>query len=304
MGNVFEFTWEAPLITWLQAYTPSFLLKILDVVTYFGDTYFLVALLAFVYLCYDKKAGRKTLMNALMSLMIACSIKNVFKRLRPYFVHKEIKCLKIVEKEYDMYDALKQGFSFPSMHSSNITTISGSLYVCYKKKILLFISIFLSLIVGVSRVVFGCHYPSDVIVGLLLGAFVVTVFSYLQDKLEDKYFYLIGVLIVVIGSIFCTSQDFYTSIGIYLGFIFCEIVDKKYIHFENTKSISRSIFRLFIALGTFLLVSNGLKLPFSSAVLNADNYLAYLIRTLRYLIATFIGLGLTPCLYKYNFLKK
>ena len=253
MGNIFEFEWEVRLIEWLQSHLPNFIIEILKPITYFGDTIFIVPILAFVYLCYDKKAGKKVLINALMSLMIACGIKNIFKRLRPYFVHKSIKCLKIVDKEYDVYDILKQGYSFPSMHSSNISTVSGSLYVCFRKKILLVLAIIISLLVGISRVVFGCHYPTDVLVGFTLGMFSIVMFSYLQDKLEDKYIYLIGLLIVVIGSIFSSSSDFYTSIGIYLGFVLCEIIDDKYIHFENTNSIFKSILRLVLALGVFLL---------------------------------------------------
>lgn len=303
IGNTFQFAWEVKLIEWCQTNLPSPSIGFAKGASYLGDTIFLVGIMAFFYLCYDKKCGRRIVVNTLISLMFAGQIKNIFKRRRPYFDNENIECLKIVESKYDMYDVRKQGFSFPSMHSSNISTVSGTLYEYYRKKPLLIGAIVVSLLVGISRFVLGCHYPTDVLTGWILGILSVLLLGKLQDKLSDKQLYLLLIVMGIIGFFFCESADFFSSFGIALGFIICEVFDKKYINFKNTKNPIKMILRIVIACAVFLGVSEGLKLPFPSEVLEANTLFAYIYRVLRYCIAAFMGMGLTTVLYKYNLLK-
>lgn len=303
IGNTFQFAWEVQLIEWCQNNLPSFLINTLSFISNVGDTIPLVGIVMFFYLCYDKKLGKRILFNTLASFILAGELKNIFKRRRPYFDNDNVKCLKIVEKDYDLYDIKNQGFSFPSLHSSNISVITGTLYSYYKKHALLIAAIIISAIVGISRFVLGCHYPTDVIVGLILGVGSVIIFGKLQDKLDDKYFYIFLISLIIIGFTFCESSDFYTISGITIGFIVSDILDKKYSNFKNTRNIIKMIARLALACAVFLAISEGMKLPFSSDVLEANNLFAYMYRTARYAIASMCGMGLTPIIYKYNILK-
>lgn len=303
IGNTFQFEWEVKLIEWCQSYIPNSIINILDLVSYLGDTIFVVAIICFLYLCWDKKAGIKATFTAITSLMFAGEIKNILKRRRPYFDNKNIKCLKIVDKNYDLYDVRGQGYSFPSMHSSNICAVFGTIYNHYKKQPLLIFTIVISLIVGVSRFVLGCHYPTDVLAGWLLGAGAVIIFGKLLDTLDSKYIYIIMLSLGFVGMFFCESTDFLSAYGIAIGIVFANYIDEKYIKFNNTRNIIKMIFRLVIALGVFVGISEGLKLPFSSESLEANTQFAHWYRVFRYALACFAGIGLTPMLYKYNLLK-
>lgn len=303
IGNTFYFDFEVKLIEWCQANLPAPCIEIAKYATYLGDVVFMVGTVAFFYLCYDKKVGRKVILNAVLALIINCEIKNIFKRRRPYFDNESIKCLKTVDESYDPYDITKQGFSFPSMHSSNISAVSGSIYESYRKKPLLIVAIIVSIMVGISRFILGCHYPTDVLFGLLLGVITVVIFSKIQDKFNDTTTYLIVLGFGIIGFLFCESEDFYSAYGIAIGFVLSEIFDKKYIRFKNTRNIVKIIARLAVACGVFLVVSEGLKLPFSEEVIDANTLFAHCYRTFRYAIASFMGMGLTPILYKYNIFK-
>lgn len=303
IGNTFQFDWEVKLIEWCQANLPAPFIELSKYATYLGDVVFMVGIVAFFYLCYDKKVGRRIVVNAVMSLLIACELKNIFKRRRPYFDNENIECLKVVDESYDIYDVRKQGFSFPSMHSSNISTVLGSIYESYRKKPLLIIAILVSIFVGISRFVLGCHYPTDVLTGLFIGSISAVLFSKLQDRVSDNQLYLIILGFGAIGFFFCESTDFYSAYGIAVGFILSEVLDKKYINFKNTRNPVKMLFRLVLALGAFLLVSEGMKLPFNSEILEDNTIFAHTYRVLRYGIASFVGMGLTPLLYKYNILK-
>lgn len=303
VGYTFQFEWEVKLMEWCQNYIPEFAIKLLSFLSNAGDTLCVVAILAFVYLCYDKRAGKKIAFNAIIGLFFSSELKNIFERRRPYFDNKNIKCLKIVDKDYDLYDARKQGFSFPSMHSLNAVAVFGTLYEHYRKKILLIVAIVISLIVGTSRFVLGCHYPTDVIVGWLLGIMSVVVFGKIFDKLNDKQANILLLLIGTVGVFFCTSTDFYSSYGVAIGYVISTTIDKKYINFKTTKSIPRIIARLALAGLVFVAISNGLKLLLPSEVIDAETAFAYFYRTFRYALSTTLALGLTPMIYKYNILK-
>ena len=299
IGNTFQFEWEVKLIEWCQGNLSPFIIKILEILSYSGDTLFIVLIMGILYLCFDKKIGKKIILNVLLMLILSSEIKNIFNRRRPYFDNSNIKLLKTINNEGDIYDISKQGFSFPSMHSANIATTTGSIYYNYRKKLILLIGMALTFTVGISRFILGCHYPTDVIVGWCLGIFVTVCFSKLQNKLSNKKIYMIVILVGFIGMFFCKSDDYFSSYGILLAFIISMHIDDKYIGFKNTKSITRSIFRILLAGVTFYFISEALKVLFT----NVDGYLSYICILLRYFISTLIGLGLTPLLYKYNILR-
>lgn len=303
IGNTFQFAWEVSLIEWCQNSLPSFFVNGLKYVSYLGDAVISVAIVCIFYLWYDKKLGRKILFSTITSMMFATEIKNIFKRRRPYFDNENIECLKVVDKDFDMFDVKKQGFSFPSLHSSNTVSIFGNIYNYYCKKPLLILAIAISLIVGISRFVLGCHYPTDVLVGWTIGITFVLLFSQAEKKLSDKQIYICFIALGLIGCFYCESADFFQSFGIGLNFILCEIIDKKYINFKNTRNPVKGILRLVFGLGVFVLVLESLKLPFSKEFLEGDSIASNLYLAFRYGLSTLVGVGLTPFVYKYNIFK-
>lgn len=303
IGNTFQFDWEVKLIEWCQNSIPSIIIDGLTYMSYLGDAVLSVAIICIFYLWYDKKLGRRILFTTITSMLFACEIKNIFKRRRPYFDNENIECLKIVDKEFDMFDVKKQGFSFPSLHSSNTVSIFGTIYDYYRHKPLLIIAIVIPLIVGTSRYVLGCHYPTDVIVGWMIGLSAVIIYSKIQTKLSDKQLYICFIVLGLIGITYCESADFFQAYGIGLSFILCEKIDKKYINFKNTRNPIKGILRLLFGLGVFVLVSQVLKLPFSKEFLEGDSIVSNLYLAFRYGLSTFAGIGLTPIIYKYNVFK-
>jgi undecaprenyl-diphosphatase len=65
---------------------------------------------------------------------------------------------------------MESTYSFPSSHAAIFASLALSLYFVHKRFGLLFIVI--ALLIGLSRIVIGVHYPVDVISGWLLGGVV------------------------------------------------------------------------------------------------------------------------------------
>ena len=297
MGNIFYFNWEPTLMVWLQNLLGDMGAAIAAYVTMLGEETVMVAILGFIYWCYDKKFGVFVGTNLMVGLVANPMIKNIFLRYRPYMVHSEVKCLKPVH-EGDLYDPLLQGYSFPSGHTSNSSTMYFSLPVYEKKKWLVVLGILMPFLVGLSRVCLGVHYPTDVIAGWLLGAVVVALMSFLQKKIQVKWkLYLLITLLTIPGCFYCTSNDYFTSLGMMLGFFAASLFEEKYVNFDNTKDIKKSIIRVVGGLVVFLLANVVLKTVFNAIAIES---LVYLLRVIRYGLLVFVTMGVYPMMFKYK----
>ena len=295
MGNIFYLSWEPGLMAGIQNLLGEAGANIATVITMLGEETVMVAILGFIYWCYDKKFGVYVGTNLMVGLVANPMIKNIFLRYRPYMVHPEVKCLKPVH-EGDLYDPLLQGYSFPSGHTSNSSTMYFSLPVYNKKKWLIVVGILMPFLVGLSRVCLGVHYPTDVMAGWLLGAVVVAVMTFLQKKIQVKWkLYLLITVICIPGCFYCTSNDYFTSLGMMLGFFSASLFEEKYVQFENTKDIKKSVIRVAGGLAVFLIANVVLKTVFG--LINIEE-IEYLLRVVRYGLLVFLTMGVYPFVFK------
>lgn len=300
VGNSFFFDWEVALMVWIQAHLGTAGAAIASFCSAFGEELACVAVLGFLYWCWDKEFGRYVGLNVLTANVLNPMIKNVFNRRRPYFDHPDIKCLRPVEKGADLYDISAQGFSFPSGHSTNSVTVYSSLPM-YKRgnKVLTVIGILLPLLVGVSRFCVGVHYPTDVLCGWLLGLVVIVALPYLSQKIRDRrVFYGLLILISLPGFFYCKSADYFSAVGMLVGFIAAILFEEKKVNFRNTHRPLRCVLRMIGGVAVFFGINSLLKMPFSKEFLASATTVAFLVRFARYAIVIFIDIALYPMVFK------
>ena len=89
----------------------------------------------------------------------------------------------------------EDGFSFPSGHSMLAIGIYGFLmFLIYKsnlekkyKTILMTLLTIIIVVVGLTRMYLGVHYPSDIIGGyLIIGAYLIVFISIINEKVYKK----------------------------------------------------------------------------------------------------------------------
>lgn len=299
-GNIFYFDWEIALMEWLQANLGPGAISFLSLLSMFGEQLLMVVIIGFLYWSWDKEFGKFVGLNILVANVWNPLIKNVFLRLRPYFVSDKIDLLRLIDSSADKYDVAAQGYSFPSGHSSGAVSLYGSLAAHEKKnRLLLVIAILLPLLVGFSRVVVGAHYPTDVLAGWLLGLIVILLIPRLQARIKNRWlFYGLLLLLCLPGFFYCTSDDYFTSFGMLLGLILAFPFEEKYVRFENTRSPIRCILRVVGGGAVYFGLNAALKLPFPSALLDSGTFAAHLIRTLRYTAVMFTVIALYPMVFK------
>ena len=301
--GLFYFDWELQLMEWLQAHIGSsgFGFWLLSNLSAFGEQLLLVAVMGFRYWGLNKEFGKYLGLNVLMVNVWNPMIKNVFLRLRPYFVPGyKVELLRLIDSGADPMDVAAQGYSFPSGHSSSAVAAYGSLAAHEKKSRLLWIlAILLPLLVGFSRVCMGAHYPTDVLCGWLLGAVVVILVPWLRKKIKSRWlFYAVLLLSTAPGFFYCDSNDYFTSFGMLLGFVLAEPFEEKYVKFENTRNILRCILRTVGGALVYFGLNEILKLPFPKELLDAGDLTAHLIRSARYAVVIFAAVGVYPLLFK------
>lgn len=104
--------------------------------------------------------GLELLLVLAITQTIVHIIKVTVRRLRPYVVKDDINTFNIIMRD----------FSFPSGHTVASFSIATVIYLNYP---FMFVIMYIyAMIIGVSRIYLGVHYPTDVLFGIFLGIFL------------------------------------------------------------------------------------------------------------------------------------
>ncbi len=139
----------------------DFLTPIMKFITMLGDKGIFWLALAVILLIPEKtrRSGAMAIISIGIGFVVANLIlKNAVARIRPYEVEPALQLL--VAKAHD--------FSFPSGHAC-CSFASAMIYVRTLKKPWGVLTMILAILIAYSRLYVGIHYPSDVIVGILVG---------------------------------------------------------------------------------------------------------------------------------------
>lgn len=302
VGNSFWFDFEVRFMEWLQNILGEGGANIVSKFSIFGEELALILILGFLYWCYDKKFGEFVGTSILLGHVSNTMIKNIFWRRRPYFDHESIKCYRPVDKNADIYDIAYQGFSFPSGHSTNSVSAYSAIAYKGKKKCLTVIAVLAPLLIGFSRVSVGVHYPTDVLGGWFFGGISVIITAVLFKKVSEEkrgLMYLIMFIISCIGLFYCKTSDYFTSLGLMGGIFGAFEFEKRFVKFEETRKPVVCAIRILLGGAIYLALNTVLKLPFSKEFLDSGTFAAGLIRTCRYLIVSFVTVGVYPFVFKF-----
>ena len=135
------------------------------VISRLGDGAFWATMLILLWLQKGFAYGLQLIFVVVAGLLgtgIYKFLKHKTVRPRPYQVHQVII---LGERPLDH-------FSFPSGHT--LHAVMATIVFGYIQPVMLFIMMPFTILIALSRMVLGLHYPSDVIVGALIGASVAS----------------------------------------------------------------------------------------------------------------------------------
>ncbi|MGM0368868.1 MAG: phosphatase PAP2 family protein [Bacillota bacterium] len=127
-------------------------------ITNLGGARFVIGTSIIIFAIIDRQLGSEVIVALAASHLVVQIIKRVANRPRPYITLQYIKELTIPFEPH----------SFPSGHTTAIFSLAVTL--SFYLPAFSLILILLATLVGISRVYLGVHYPSDVLMGGLLGS--------------------------------------------------------------------------------------------------------------------------------------
>jgi undecaprenyl-diphosphatase len=158
---------ERAVALWMHgAATRAWVVRLLDLVSRVGDGWLWYAIIVWLPITHGAvgtSASVRMIGVGAVNVVLYKIIKRWIARPRPYRTCPGIRaCARSLDE-----------FSFPSGHTLHSVAFSLILTVYYPM-LGLFVWPF-TLLVAVSRIILGLHYPSDVVVGGLIGALTAAV---------------------------------------------------------------------------------------------------------------------------------
>ena len=171
-------SFDLPILDWIQAHLQSgFLDFIMPIITIFGDAGIFWIAWAVLLLLFPKT--RKTGLGMGIALLLGVVICNIIlkpavARPRPYDMQEELGVMikLLVERQHD--------FSFPSGHT--IASFEASVVLLRNSKKMGIPAFILAILIAFSRMYLYVHYPTDVIVSVILG----TLFAFVGDAVAKR----------------------------------------------------------------------------------------------------------------------
>lgn len=146
-----------PVILWLQS-LGDWLLGLMNFFSALGMENFYLLIAPAVFWCLDPGFGVRLGIGLMISSSTNAILKLAFHGPRPYWVDPQVQPL-----------AAETSFGAPSGHAQNAVMVWGLGAHRLKKGWGWTLAVFLILMIGVSRMYLGVHFPTDVFLGWLAG---------------------------------------------------------------------------------------------------------------------------------------
>jgi membrane-associated phospholipid phosphatase len=277
---------QLEIIRYIQQFMNPLLDNIFILITQLGEETLAIALMAILFFGYKKQIGKKIMFFLLASLTLNNSLKFLLRLPRPI---GEVGVITLRAET-------ATGFSFPSGHAQMAGTLYPSLIKVIKKQWYNILTVVIVILVALSRVYLGVHYPIDAIVGAFLGIAVV-IGGELLFKLYKNETYIFGItsfIFLPFAILFLfdgeaqSAADFFKVYGLLIGVFAALEYEKRYINFKDTKVWKNRIIRVVLAMVIILGIKEGVKL------ITPD---MFVFDFLRYFLMAFVGIGLYPHLF-------
>lgn len=170
-------SFDLPILDWIQANLQSPLMdKIMPIITLFGEggIFWIAWAVLMLIIPKTRKIGFGMIFALLLGLLVCnVTLKPLIARIRPYDLQAEkgVVINLLISAQHD--------FSFPSGHT--IASFEAAVVLLKNSKKMGIPALILAILVSFSRLYLYVHYPSDVLVSVVLG----TIFAFIGCALAN-----------------------------------------------------------------------------------------------------------------------
>lgn len=243
---------QLDILLFFQSIANPFLDVLMNLVSMAGEIIIPLFIILLVYWCIDKKRGYAVTLSMLTALITTQIVKAIVRYPRPFMVYPELIGGGRLETA--------TGYSFPSGHSTGASSFYGSLAVLFRSRILRAIAIILIIMVPVSRMYLGVHWPMDVLAGTIIGlvsAFMLApMFLRMQESRKSflAFTAIYGIICAVVSILTAilldmgiiealAFSDLSSNTAIAAGALIGGNMEKRYVDFTSDGSRGKKIAR-------------------------------------------------------------
>lgn len=300
---------EVSIVEFFQGLSCGFLDIFFWIITQLGEETFFLFVLMISYLCYSKKFAVKLTLFYLSSVAFNNFIKVIVRRPRPYLESSSIK---------NRLNA--DGYSFPSGHTQGYFAIATTNFIEINKKhksakvklsTLIVLSI-VGILVMISRMYWGQHFLSDVVVGMMFGIsaifFMDWILSILSSKIKewftiDRIYLWLGVfsgvlfvIMLLLDLVGGVSFDLiYKFSAVFVAMSIGYFVDKKFILYKSNQGCKIGIIKAMI-----MVVAVSMLYVLIDLIFDVSSFVVFIVYLFLGLVCTII----LPMIFKKIFKSK
>ena len=234
------------------------------VFSFLGQTPVLTAMIAVTYWAISKRAGEFILFNVLSAAATNGAVKDAVRRPRPY-----VKGVVTVGgTENPLLGDVSSSYSFPSGHSQNGGAGWLATGVCARKKWTVGVGAIVTLLILLSRVYLGVHYPTDVLCGGLLALCGVLLWRLVFSRFYRGRFWIFFAVsaLLCLCMLYAQSEDTAKSCGMAIGAAVGLLAEDKFVRAEMPREIWKRIVRLLLGFAVLAAVYVICKFTFPSTL--------------------------------------
>ena len=271
---------EVDVLKFIQQFSCPALDVFFSAVSMLAEQLVLIAAITYIYWNLNKDVGRQIAYAVFVSVSLNSGLKNLFNFTRPIGI----------DGIRSHYTGTATGSSFPSGHTQCFSTAAFSLAARLKKRWVYLTAAVLTLLVALSRLYLGVHFPKDVLAGGLLGIIISFLCAFLCRKIRQKsLLYLVSFALMLPFLFLNTSEDYFKFLGLFFGFLIGNFIEEKKVSFSADKrSKAEAVVRWIVGL---LLIAGiqflGKKLLGGSSLGNF----------LRYSLISLFAIGIYPWIF-------
>lgn len=184
--NSVAVSFDLPILDWIQETMQcAFLDKTMPIVTLFGDggVFWIGIAVLLLFFAKYRKTGFSMGMALVLGLVVCnITLKPLVARIRPYDFQ-----LQEFGREISLLISAQHDFSFPSGHT--IASFEACTVLLLHDKRMGIPATVLAILIAFSRLYLYVHYPTDVLVSLVLGIAFGLLGNFLVNLIYKKWVY-------------------------------------------------------------------------------------------------------------------
>jgi uncharacterized membrane protein len=243
-------TWGLNVVRGMQSLADPALTTVMKGISLAGTQIGYLAVIPLVYWCVDKRRGLRIGILVFFSSALNQRLKLLIAQPRPFDLDPSLNMTGEIDEV--------STFGLPSGHAQSSAVLGGSLAPLFRSPLGLVVASIIPLLVGISRIYLGEHFPTDVFAAWAIGAAIVGLERLVGDRIERAMEERRVVLVVAVALsalvINALSSKGTSLAGVFSGFVVSAIFAKKAAPFSVSGGFGKRALRYLVGIAVAVLI--------------------------------------------------